>query len=117
MGKNGYLQRQKARDSAYRVAAADTERQFMVDLFCLVLNDRETMGKNALGLERLRRVVTRVMEEYQVWEQALTGGPEADYYQEKLDIALARIMGDELVPFKERYDWVKIAETVRRRKK
>lgn len=115
MRKQGFLHKQKVRDEIFKKAAADTERQFMVDLFCLVLNDRDTMGKNALGLERLKRVVSRVMEAYQTWEQALSDGPEADYYQEKFDAALGHIMGEELVPFKERYDWVKPAETIKRK--
>lgn len=116
MGKQGFLHKQKVRDEVFKRAAADTERQFMVDLFCLVLNDRDTMGKNALGLTRLKRVVEKVLEAYTTWEKALTSDPEADYYQEKFDAALGRIMGEELVPFKERYDWVKVANTIKQKR-
>ena len=40
---------------------------------------------------------------------ALTKADEADYYQEKLDERLAKILGrDALVPFPKRYEWIKI---------
>ena len=48
-------------------------------------------------------------ENFSRFELALTKADEADYYQEKLDQRLAKILGKEaLVPFPKRYEWIKI---------
>jgi hypothetical protein len=116
MGKNGYLQRQKIRDTVYQQAATDTERQYLVDLFCIVLNDPAVMGHNALGKVRLTRVVKAVAVEYDRWKEALTTHDEADYYRAKMDAILKDILGDDLVPFEKRYDWIKDVPPITKKK-
>lgn len=118
MSKNGYLQRQKIRDQVYSQASADTERQFMVDLFCIVLNDPAVMGHNALGRDRLARVVQAVSAEYDQWKDILTVSGKnrkediTDYRRVKFDELLGRILGDRLTPFEQRYEWIKDAPTI-----
>ncbi len=109
MGKNGYLERRKIAVDTYRQAEKDTYIQFMIDMLVVTLNDPEVMGKDVFGRNRIMRVVHAVERNFSQFEVALTKADEADYYQEKLDRRLARILGaDTLVPFPERYKWIKI---------
>ena len=109
MGKNGYLQRQKNTVDVYRQAEKDTYIQYMIDMFMVTLNDPEVMGRDVFGKDRIVRVVHAVEENFSRFELALTKADEADYYQEKLDQRLAKILGkEELVPFPKRYEWIKI---------
>lgn len=109
MGKNGYLERQKLTVDTYRQAEKDTYIQYMIDMFMVTLNDPDVMGKDVFGKDRIVRVVHAVEENFSRFELALTKADEADYYQERLDERLAKILGrDALVPFPKRYDWIKI---------
>lgn len=82
---------------------------------CLVLNDPAVMGHGALGKRRLQRVVTALMERYDLWRGALTVQVEADYLRVKLDARLGAIFGDDLAPFEIRYDWVQAVDTIKKR--
>lgn len=107
MGKNGYLERQKKAIGVYRQAEKETYMQYMVDMFMIVLNDPEVMGKDVLGKKRLAKVVSAVSKTYDEYVLALTSSSEADYWQTKLDERLASIIGQkDLIPFKERYEWI-----------
>ena len=109
MGKNGYLQRQKNTVDVYRLAEKYTYIQYIFYLFMVTLNDPEVMGRDVFGKDRIVRVVHAVEKNFSRFELALTKADEADYYQEKLDERLAKILGrDALVPFPKRYEWIKI---------
>lgn len=107
MGKNGYLQRQQQAVNIYRQAEKETYTQYMVDMFMIVLNDPAVMGKDVFGKDRLKRVVDAVSSAYDKYVLALTTQDEADFWQEKLDQRLAAIVGNDLTPFGERYEWIK----------
>lgn len=111
MKKSGYLARQKATVDTYRQAEKDTYIQFMTDTLMLTLNDPEVMGKDVFGRERLKKVVLAWGKMFDRYHGALERRDEADYYQEKLDQALERILGKEdFQPFSKRYDWIKQAK-------
>lgn len=103
---NGYIKRRDARVNAYREAEQDTTIQFMTDMLMLTLNDPEVMGKDVFGKKRLKRVIEDWGKKWDMYHGALEAGDERDYYQEKLDQALRRIIGDALIPFRERYEWL-----------
>ena len=109
MGKNGYLHKQKVSVDTYRQAEKDTYIQYMIDMFMVTLNDPDVMGKDVFGKERIVRVIHAVERNFSQFEPALAKTDEADYYQEKLDERLAKILGrDALVPFPKRYEWIKV---------
>lgn len=110
MGKNGYLERQKATIDAYRQAEKETYIQFMTDTLMLTLNDPEVMGKDVFGRKRIVKIVRAWGRVYDQYHGALEKGDEADFFQVKLDEALERLLGSEgFVPFERRYDWIKKA--------
>lgn len=49
MGKNGYLERRKVRDTVMQDAIRQTYQQYMTDMLILTLNDPEVMGKDVFG--------------------------------------------------------------------
>ena len=103
-GKNAFLAKQRAERQAYIQASERVTRQLMADCMMLVLN--EDFG---FGYDRIRRMMDAVIAKYDLFHDALDGGPEADYMQEKLDDAIRRIMKDRetFYPFRERYPEIK----------
>lgn len=105
---NALLARQQAKEKVLQQATAETYQQFMADTLMLTLNDPEVMGKDTFGYERLKKVAegwSRYMDQF---HPALTGSPDADYLQIKLDEGIRRIMrgSEDFLPFEQRYNWI-----------
>ena len=105
---NALLARQQAKEKVLQQATAETYQQFMADTLMLTLNDPEVMGKDTFGYERLKKVAegwSRYMDQF---HPALTGSPDADYLQIKLDEGIRRIMrgSKDFLPFEQRYNWI-----------
>lgn len=107
--KNGYIARRDTRDRVMIQAARETYQQFMVDTLILTLNDPDVMGNDAFGYDRLKRVLDGWGRYSDHYIEALGSSVETDYWQEKLDEAIRRIVGNkaEFVPFAQRYEWLK----------
>lgn len=105
---NAYLARQQAKEKILQQATAETYQQFMADTLMLTLNDPDIMGKDTFGYERLKKVAEGWSRYIDQFHPALTGSPEADYLQIKLDEGIRRIMGksEDFSPFNERYEWI-----------
>ena len=106
MGKNDFLAKQRAINEAFFTAGLQSGRQQIMDMMSLVLNDKTIMGKDTFGKDRLVKVVNGIgkyIDKYQIaWEKS----DEADYYQKKMDAALADIYGESLHDsFYERYKY------------
>ena len=105
MGKNGFLERQKATQRAYFDAGLRLGRQQILDMMSLVLNDPEYMGKDTFGKKRLLNVVKGIGEYIDKFQPAWERSDEADYYQQKMDDSLVAVYGDDLADsFHQRYD-------------
>ena len=107
MSKNGYLEKQKIARAVREQAVRDTYIQYMTDTVCIALNSPEIMGKNVLGRERLKKFMDGWADVYNAFVIALEDGPETDVMQAKLDERLEKILGDECLPFEQRYEWLK----------
>lgn len=90
MGKNGYLERRKVRDTVMQDAIRQTYQQYMTDMLILTLNDPEVMGKDVFGYKRLKKVLDAWGKNYDKYFDALTKKPEADYARAKIDSAIRR---------------------------
>lgn len=106
-GKNGYLKQRRAEIDAYRQAEKDTYIQYITDMLIVTLNDPEVMGKDVFGAKQITKVVDAMGKKFDQYHSALEDGPEADYFQEKLDSRLKPIAGKRFVPFSDRYKWIK----------
>ena len=106
MGKNDFLAKQKALQRACFDAGLQCGRQQIIDMMSLVLRDADIMGKDTFGKDRLVKVVSGIGEYIDKFQTAWEKSDEADYYQKKLDAALADIYGDSLHDsFYERYKY------------
>lgn len=94
----------------------ETMRQFMADMYCLALNDPEVMGRDVLGYNRLQKVLEGAIRYYDMYHDALTLSPEADYCQAKLDDRMRQIIpADKFAHFEERYPRIIPEKYTRRR--
>lgn len=104
MKKSGFLAQQEAIRQSYMQAAERITQQLMLDTLQITLN--EEFG---FGYDRIKKLTDAWGKTYNTFHDALNGGPEADYYQEKLDGLLRELLKDRqpLIPFRERYPEIK----------
>ena len=106
MAKNDFLARQKQLQIACFEAGLQSGRQQILDMVSLVLRDPQIMGKDIFGKDRLLKVVTGVGDYIDKYQPAWETSDEADYYQNKLDAALAEAYGEGLHDsFHQRYEF------------
>ena len=106
MGKNDFLDKQRKLQQACFDAGVQTGRQQIIDMLSLVLRDADIMGKDVFGKDRLIKVVQGVGKYLDFYIPAWLKGDDADYYQTKLDDALADAYGDGLHDsFYSRYEY------------
>lgn len=104
MGKSGYLDRIRAQRLEAMAVAERCMRQYMMDTMQLTLHDE--LG---FGYDRIRKFTEAWAEIYEQFREAVTGGPEQDYCQAKMDALMAEIIRDkqDLIPFEARYPEVR----------
>lgn len=114
MAKNDFLKKIEAAKRAYFKAGLESGRQQIMDMMSLVLRDKEIMGKDIFGKERLLKVVDGVGAYIDTYEKAWMKDDETDYYRSKLDDALAEAYGGGLAdsfliryPYAPEFDYMK----------
>ena len=117
MRQSHLLKRQQAREGVVERATEQMVTQYMVDMFCIALNDSAVMGKDVLGYKRLLKVVQAVHRYRDIYSGAMdVKRAEADYLREKLDERLRSIIPPEhFTPFLERYEWLEDVQYEKRR--
>lgn len=106
MAKNGFVAKQQALQRACFAAGMQSGRQQIIDMVSLVLRDPAIMGKDIFGKDRLIKVVQGIGEYIDYYQPAWQKTDETDYYQKKLDDALAEAYGDKLHDsFFSRYEY------------
>ena len=106
MAKNDFLAKQKAMKQAFLEVGLQCGRQQILDMVSLVLRDPDIMGKDIFAKERLLKVVKGVGDYIDKYQPAWGKSDETDYYQSKLDAALAEAYGEELHDsFHKRYEY------------
>lgn len=100
MKKSGYLARERIVRQEYMSATERVTRQLMLDTLQVTLH-REF----GFGYDGIKRLTDAWSACYNQFHDALDGGVEADYWQEKLDSLLRDVLKDHqpLIPFRERY--------------
>lgn len=107
MAKNNFLAKQRALQQGFFSAGLQSGRQQIIDLVSLVLRDKEIMGKDTFGRDRLLKVVQGVGKYIDLYQKAWEKDVETDYYRAKLDAALVEAYGQELHDsFMKRYEFL-----------
>lgn len=106
MAKNSFLLKQKELQRACFNAGLQSGRQQIMDMMSLVLRDPNIMGKDTFGKERLLKVVKGIGEYIDKYQPAWEKSDDTDYWQKKLDDALAEAYGEGLADsFYQRYEF------------
>ena len=106
MAKNDYLAKQRAIRNAFFEAGLQCGRQQIIDMMSLVLRDPKYMRKDTFGSDRLIIIVNGIGEYIDEYQKAWEKSDEADYYQKKMDYALAEAYGSDLHDsFFKRYEF------------
>lgn len=107
MGKNDYLERQRKIQQTYLDIGEEMGIQKAWDYIQIILRDPELMGKNAFGKGKMKIAYAKLSEVAEHYKTAFTDDVEADYIQEELDGVLREIWKEDLVPFRDRYPYIK----------
>ena len=108
MSKNDFLARQRVMQQTFFDAGLQMGRQQILDLMVLTLRDPEYVGKDTFGAQRLLKIIQGIGAKLDYFEPAWRKHDEADYYQTKLDAALAEAFGNKLQDsFHKRYEYCK----------
>lgn len=109
MGKNDFQHRLMKQKQAMLEVGMDTGFQKCWDLIQICLRDPEAVGKDTFGKERMKKLHAALMKHERDLGKAMLPMVEieADKKQDELDALLREIWGDELVPFYERYPYIK----------
>lgn len=107
MAKNGYLEKQKARDQAIFNAGERIGMQKMWDYIQIGLRNTKVTGAVPFGRGQFERLYTFTKECADEYHIAFTAHKEADYKQEEMDARLREIWGADLEDFQHRYPELK----------
>lgn len=95
---NSYAERVQRDRQRYLDIGLDSGAQIVHDMLCVALRDKQAMGDDVWGRERIVRLLTR-----------------QDYMQEQLDGVLREIFGAATVPFAVRHPYVREIDYTKRR--
>ena len=100
MKQSAYLIQQRETRRRLVQAAERVTQQLMLDTLQVTLHQ-----EFGFGYDRIKRLTDAWSKTYNQFHDALDGGTEADYWQEKLDRLLMDLLRDHqaLIPFGERY--------------
>ena len=100
MKQSAYLIQQREARRRLVQAAERVTQQLMLDTLQVTLHQ-----EFGFGYDRIKRLTDAWSQTYNQFHDALDGGTEADYWQEKLDRLLLDLLRDHqaLIPFGERY--------------
>jgi hypothetical protein len=107
MGNNNYIKQRHERDREMLAAGLNMGMQIVADYFQIALRDPDVMGKDIFGRKRIEKINEKTMELDDYFNPAFSSHVEAERYQEEMDRKLREIYEDDLVPFRERYPYLK----------
>lgn len=113
---NSYAERVQRDRQRYLDIGLDSGAQIVHDMLCVALRDKQAMGDDIWGRERIVRLLTRLNELKEEFGPAFRPGPEQDYMQEQLDGALHEIFGEATVPFAVRHPYIREIDYTKRRR-
>lgn len=109
MGRNDFQERLLKQKQVMLDVGMATGFQKCWDLVQVSLRDPEAVNTDIFGNERIKRLYQVMMKHERDLGKAFLPRveKEADKKQEELDALLREIWGDDLVPFYERYPYIK----------
>lgn len=105
--QSAYLKNRQALNQSILDVGMDTGFQKCWDLIQLALRDPEFMGKDTFGKKRMKKLYNALVKYERMFGRAWLLEVDSDVLQEKLDVNLKEVWGDEIVVFRDRYPFLK----------
>ena len=102
---NAYLAKKAEKQKARDTVIMQWSHQMVYDALTLVLNDKEVMGKDVFGKQRLNRLCKALNIKISEIMPSMSGAVDASYIRAQVDRELERICGEDFVPWEERYPY------------
>ena len=102
-----YIKQRHERDRKMIAIGLNMGMQITSDFYAMSLHDPDVMKKDTFGRGRIDAVTENNMKLDDYFNPAFSNDVEAERYQEEMDRKLREVYGDDLVPFKERYPYLK----------
>ena len=100
---SAYIIKQQKQQLARDTVVMQWSHQMVYDALTMVLNDKEVMGKDVFGKERLNRLCVALNAKIAEIMPGLSNKVNASYVRAQVDRELKRICGDDFEPWTERY--------------
>lgn len=101
--KNPYLAKREQERLARDMIVAGWAQQEVFDALTLVLNDKEVMGKDVFGEERLMKLCVALNAKVNEIRPGLSHQASASHVRRQVDDELQKICKKTFVPWEERY--------------
>ena len=112
---NSYAERVQRDRQRYLDIGLDSGAQIVHDMLCVALRDKQAMGDDVWGRERIVRLLTRLNELKEEFGPAFRPGPEQDYKQEQRDRPRREKIGEEPGPVAVRHPYIREIDYTKRR--
>lgn len=102
---NPYLAKKAEQQKQRDMIVMSWSHQMVYDALTLVLNDKEVMGKDVFGKQRLDKLGVALNAKITEMLPGMSGANNASYIRAQVDRELEKICGNEFVPWEERYEY------------
>ncbi len=102
---NAFLAKQAEKQKQRDLIIMSWSHQMCYDALTMVLNDKEIMGKDVFGMQRLKKINAALNKKITEMLPAMSGAVNASYLRSQVDRELEKICGEDFAPWEERYDY------------
>lgn len=102
---NPYLAKKAEQQKQRDLIVMSWSHQMCYDALTLVLNDKEVMGKDVFGKQRLNKLCVALNEKITEILPGMSGATSASHVRYQVDRELQKICGEDFVPWEERYEY------------
>lgn len=102
---NAYLAKKAHENKVRNMVVMQWSHQMAYDAITLVLNDKEVMGKDVFGRQRINKLCKAMNAKINEIMPGLSGAVNSSYVRAQVDRELQRICGEDFVPWEERYPY------------
>ena len=102
---NPYLAKKAEQQKQRDLIVMMWSHQMCYDALTLVLNDKEVMGKDVFGKQRLNKLCVALNAKIKEIMPGMSKANNASHVRAQVDRELEKICGEEFVPWTERYEY------------
>lgn len=102
---NAYLTKKAEKQKQRDMIIMSWSHQLAYDALTLVLNDKEVMGKDVFGKQRLQKLCAALNAKISEILPGMSGAINASHIRRQVDDELRKICGEDFTPWEERYEY------------